>query len=531
MGSHSKKTAFLFPGQGSYTDTTLSEILKMNPGFSKEITVGASIIRKYFEKDLAHYIYPQVQTGKLESLDEDFEMSQCAIFLIGYFMSKIVRDMGIEPDFMVGHSTGEIPAMTASGVFSFEDGMRITCERTSAILKWATKGRMMAVRHESHRVQMLLSFLGLDDLSIAVINDNSQTVLSGTSESIAKVSKIMDACETSGTILKSNYPFHSTLMMNAASKFHDAIRGIQCNRPGVALYSPILGRFYNEDDNILEHLANHFVRPVRFKEAIAALYKVGVRRFIETGGKSALTTLTKSILELASDYEAVECNPKGLSVADGLQRLGGIKTHVKEVEAVAELNTRGLVSSNESLSVAVKRIYQDLTGYPEEVLELDADFESELGLDSVKQLEILARVFKDLGLNRPEVFEIAKYNTINKVAAHVASLSGESPAVDGGSQSVPAHAKSADVRGDLTVSIKRIYQELTGYPEEVLELDADFESELGLDSVKQLEILARVFKDLGMEKPEVFEIAKYNTINKVAAYVQGLSANEMAAAA
>jgi acyl carrier protein len=78
----------------------------------------------------------------------------------------------------------------------------------------------------------------------------------------------------------------------------------------------------------------------------------------------------------------------------------------------------------------------------------------------------------------------------------------------------PAVQPAAKPSAEVQAKVLGIFKELTNYPEEILELDAELESDLGLDSVKQIEIMGALMKEFGIPAQENFEINKYNTIRK-----------------
>ncbi len=173
-----EKIAFLMPGQGSFNDTLLMELVQEYSTLKPYVEVANSIIRKYLGKDLANVLQPDY-TGKFEKIESDFELSQCVIFLLDYFYYHLLVQQGIKPDFIVGHSVGEIPALTAAGAFSFEEGLQIICHRTIAVRDYSKTGKMLAVFCDVDRIKSLLKFLSNSDLTLAVINGNQQLVVSG----------------------------------------------------------------------------------------------------------------------------------------------------------------------------------------------------------------------------------------------------------------------------------------------------------------------------------------------------------------
>jgi polyketide-type polyunsaturated fatty acid synthase PfaA len=145
----------------------------------------------------------------------------------------------------------------------------------------------------------------------------------------------------------------------------------------------------------------------------------------------------------------------------------------------------------------VTAIVAEKTGYPEDMLDADMDLEAELGVDSIKQVEILSAV-RDARPDLPEIdpSELAELRSIGRIAAFIgggapaavpqAPAQAPQPATNGRAPQVANGAGG----GDLSSLITGLIAEKTGYPEDMLDADMDLEAELGVDSIKQVEILS-----------------------------------------
>ncbi len=180
------------------------------------------------------------------------------------------------------------------------------------------------------------------------------------------------------------------------------------------------------------------------------------------------------------------------------------------------------------LAATLKSLVAEKTGYPEDMLDEDMLLEAELGIDSIKQVEILsaiAETYPDLPPLDPE--DMAELTTIGAIARHLAQagVNGASqpgtrpvrptfspeqanatpaPAPAPATPSKSATATRANGGGApaLTALLKSLVAEKTGYPEDMLEDDMDLEAELGVDSIKQVEILSA----LREARPDLQEI-------------------------
>ena len=181
--------------------------------------------------------------------------------------------------------------------------------------------------------------------------------------------------------------------------------------------------------------------------------------------------------------------------------------------------------STEEVTVAMMAIVSEKTGYPQEMLELGMDLESDLGIDSIKRVEILGAV-QDKIPALPEVpgDDLAEMRTLGEIVAHLQSKLGtdDSALQTAGTltSEITATASAASSSGvsaeDITAAMMAIVGEKTGYPLEMLEPGMDMESDLGIDSIKRVEILGAV-KDKIPELPEVpgDELAEMRTLGQI----------------
>ncbi|MCP4385988.1 MAG: SDR family NAD(P)-dependent oxidoreductase [Hyphomicrobiales bacterium] len=176
----------------------------------------------------------------------------------------------------------------------------------------------------------------------------------------------------------------------------------------------------------------------------------------------------------------------------------------------------------------VRSVVAEKTGYPPEMLDLDMDLEAELGIDSIKQVEILSALRERLP-SMPEIdpSRLAELRTLSQIAS---ALSGGAPA-SGAVLSVPARPEPSQVqaasaptaaRADVSDTVRSVVAEKTGYPPEMLDLDMDLEAELGIDSIKQVEILSALREHLpSMPEIDPSRLAELRTLSQIAGALGG----------
>ena len=199
------------------------------------------------------------------------------------------------------------------------------------------------------------------------------------------------------------------------------------------------------------------------------------------------------------------------------------------------------VVNDESMVSTVIEVVVNHTGYPADFVELDQDLEGELGIDTVKQAEIMADIRDRFDLPIDEDFVLADYPTLNHMIGYIQRMTG------GGTPSPPSSpsaepkatpsepvveetppppspvaapvAQPVDDAG-MTKTVVSVVVEHTGYPADFIELDQDLEGELGIDTVKQAEIMADIRDRFDLPIDEDFVLSDHPTLNHMIGYIQ-----------
>ena len=194
------------------------------------------------------------------------------------------------------------------------------------------------------------------------------------------------------------------------------------------------------------------------------------------------------------------------------------------------------IESNEQLVNLVVEVVVQHTGYPADFVELDQDLEGELGIDTVKQAEIMADIREQFTLPLDEDFVLSDYPTLNHMIGYIQRMQGGSPMVKSTPTSavaapspipaqpmtVPSPLPAVEVieDSDLTSIVVEVVVQHTGYPSDFIELDQDLEGELGIDTVKQAEIMADIRERFTLPLDEEFVLSDYPTLNHMIGYIQ-----------
>ncbi|MEO0325838.1 MAG: phosphopantetheine-binding protein, partial [Myxococcota bacterium] len=154
---------------------------------------------------------------------------------------------------------------------------------------------------------------------------------------------------------------------------------------------------------------------------------------------------------------------------------------------------------------------------PREMLEMGMDLEGDLGVDSIKRVEILAAM-REQASELPEVdpAELGKLRTLQEIVDRMGAELGDAPATPAAAPSASAPSAAGLSLGALSELMLVVVAEKTGYPREMLEMGMDLEGDLGVDSIKRVEILAAM-REQAPSLPEVdpAELGKLRTLQEI----------------
>ncbi|MCU8054801.1 phosphopantetheine-binding protein [Shewanella sp. SM34] len=222
--------------------------------------------------------------------------------------------------------------------------------------------------------------------------------------------------------------------------------------------------------------------------------------------------------------EIVNYMQSKLTQNDKLPAAGAVivATHVTTAAPAASGLSAALVQQTMMAVVA------DKTGYPTEMLELSMDMEADLGIDSIKRVEILGTVQDELpGLPELNPEDLAECRTLGEIVDY---MNSKLPVVSAVAVAPAAkvEATPAQVPANNGLSAEKVQQTMmsvvadkTGYPTEMLELSMDMEADLGIDSIKRVEILGTVQDELpGLPELNPEDLAECRTLGEIVSYMQ-----------
>ena len=282
------RLAFLFPGQGAQFIGMGAALYRDEPVFAATIDAAARRLRPALGFDLREALFAEASDASTARLRlRETAVSQPAVLAIELALLDLLRDWGLVPSVVLGHSLGEYAAMVAAGVLSFDDALDIVVER-GRLMQALPGGAMAAVLAPADRVRRHLA----SGAEISAFNGPGECVMSGTAAAIAASTATLDRLGIATRPLETSHAFHSAMIEPMLDEFVAFL----ANRPRAAPQLTLISNFTGEalegapDDG---YFAAHARQPVRFAEGISVLLAGGPVVALEVGPGTALSSLAR----------------------------------------------------------------------------------------------------------------------------------------------------------------------------------------------------------------------------------------------
>lgn len=426
-----EKIAFLFPGSGA-------QYLNMGGDLAQYFSFAGNVFSQVDKISYQHTglsMLPLLMTNNnylpMGSAEDEkllirSDYNHPAIMALEAGIFEILLRCGIKPDMVAGHSLGEYFALYAAGVFDLRSIINITTIRGGGIVKHCFEnGAMASINLSAKQVEEIIKDAS-GFVRIANKNCPAQTVISGDVKAVQCIINTLTEKGVMCKLLSVKSAYHTDLLSPSVEPFKEFLKTFYPKSPTIPIQSNLTGACYRVDkdfsNTLPDILAEHMVRPVEFIKNISTMYEDGARLFIEVGPRSALSSFVDNILQDQPHWTAQTNIPTRSATLQMLHCLAlciakGVAVDLSRINS--NLKLQNGYSSDSSIDKKSKLIQTqedskpvdfelrnklvaliaDKTGYPADVIDIDLDVESELGLDSIKQVEIIKTAAKILDID------------------------------------------------------------------------------------------------------------------------------------
>ncbi|GAB1818042.1 type I polyketide synthase [Herbidospora sp. RD11066] len=252
------RTAVMFSGQGA-----------QRAGMGVELAAAFSVFGEIYA-DISGRLGVADVIASGEGLDETGN-TQPALFAFEVALFRLLEHFGVRPDFLIGHSVGEIAAAHVAGVLSLEDACTLVKARGALMQALPAGGAMVAIQAAPGEIS--------PDVDIAAINGARAVVISGPEDIVLAEAARFETTKR----LTVSHAFHSSLMDPMLYDFRQVVTRLTFNAPSI----PIVGADVTDPEYWVAHVRN----TVRFSEGVEWLEAEGVTRFVEVGPRPVLTAM------------------------------------------------------------------------------------------------------------------------------------------------------------------------------------------------------------------------------------------------
>lgn len=288
-----KGPVFVYSGNGCQWEAMGKLLLEQSQTFKRVIVE----IDRLFGKYGSFSLLDELSGLNGEDRYKDTEIAQPALFALQVGVTEVLRENGIEPLAVVGHSVGEVAAAWASGILSLPAAVKVIYYRSHHQGRTKGSGQMTAVGQGEQVIGAIFEDANFDQLCVAGFNSFRGLTVAGPSEQLAYLETELRIQNIFYKRLDLDYAFHSQAMDTIKLGLVADIGHLSLNHMKIPFYSTVTGTLIHGDKLDAEYWWHNIRKPVQFQQALNAIIEDGFNMFVEIGAHPVLRTYLQDCLK------------------------------------------------------------------------------------------------------------------------------------------------------------------------------------------------------------------------------------------